>query len=116
MHLILNNLQDAMVVPNFCGIMMDESLFKDAEGFRPERFLVNGKVSVPDAYIPFGIGKRRCMGESMAKSNIFMFIVSMLQNFDFKRVPYQELPSLDIIDGATPSVMPFDALVIPRHK
>lgn len=105
-----------MVVPNFYDIMMNESVFKDSSAFKPERFLVDGKISIPEAYIPFGIGKHRCMGESLAKSNIFMFTVTMLQNFDFKLIPDQDLPSLDIIDGATPSVMPFEALVVPRQK
>ncbi|WP_433678238.1 cytochrome P450 [Nocardia sp. CA-119907] len=42
----------------------DPQLYPDPETFRPERFL--GSRPVPYAWIPFGGGRRRCIGSNMA--------------------------------------------------
>ncbi|CAB3226338.1 unnamed protein product [Arctia plantaginis] len=108
--------KDTMVVSNFSNILMNEDYYPDPYEFNPERFLRNGKVSIPDHYFPFGLGKHRCMGDVLAKCNIFLFTSTMLQKFTFEPVPGEELPSLDHIDGATPSAAPFSALITPRPR
>lgn len=97
------------------GIMMDEEIWGDPKVFRPERFIVDGKVHVPQCFLPFGLGKRRCMGETLAKANIFLFITSMLQKFTFTIPPGDPRPSTDIVDGVTPAPKPFSALVSIRY-
>ncbi|KPI96759.1 putative cytochrome P450 303a1 [Papilio xuthus] len=106
--------EDTMVVSNFTNILMDETLFPEPYTFQPERFIVDGKLSLPEHYFPFGLSKHRCMGDVLAKCNIFIFTTSMLQKFSFLPFPGEPLPSLDHIDGATPSAAPFKALVMPR--
>lgn len=95
---------------------MNEKYYPDPYGFNPERFLKNGKVSIPDHYFPFGLGRRRCMGEVLAKCNIFLFTSSLLQKFSFEPIPGEPLPSVDHIDGLTPATAPFSALIVPRPK
>lgn len=106
--------KDTMVVSNFPSILMDEELFPEPYGFKPERFLSKDKVCLPDSFFPFGLSKHRCMGDVLAKCNIFVFITNMLQKFNFLPVPGEPLPSLDHVDGATPSAAPFSALIVPR--
>ncbi|CAK1588382.1 unnamed protein product [Parnassius mnemosyne] len=106
--------EDTMVVSNYTNILMDESLYPEPYSFRPERFLVDGKVFLPEYYFPFGLSKHRCMGDVLAKCNMFVFTTSMLQKFSFLPVPGEPLPSLEHVDGATPSAAPFKALVVPR--
>ena len=36
-----------------------------------------------DRLIPFGIGKRSCMGELLARNEIFLFTVNLLQKMKF---------------------------------
>lgn len=103
-----------MVVSNFTNILMDENLFPDPQSFNPDRFIVDGKVCLPDHYFPFGLAKHRCMGEVLAKCNIFVFTTTMLQRFSILPIPGEPLPSLNHVDGVTPSAAPFQALVIPR--
>lgn len=103
-----------MVVSNFTNILMDETFYPEPYAFKPERFLAGGKVSLPDHYFPFGLSKHRCMGDVLAKCNIFVFTTTMLQRFSFLPAPGEPLPSLDHVDGATPSAAPFKALVLPR--
>ncbi|XP_076646547.1 LOW QUALITY PROTEIN: cytochrome P450 9e2-like [Halictus rubicundus] len=46
------------------GLHHDPKYYKDPENFRPERFL-NGEVP-PNAYLPFGLGPRICIGNRFA--------------------------------------------------
>ncbi|XP_014246954.1 probable cytochrome P450 303a1 [Cimex lectularius] len=107
--------KDTMIIANFNGTLMDKTLWGDPENFRPDRFLdESGKIHVPDYYLPFGFGKHRCMGQTLARSNIFLFTATLLQHFNFEIPPGQEPPDTKGIDGVTPSPGPYYALVTPR--
>ncbi|BET00075.1 cytochrome P450 [Nesidiocoris tenuis] len=107
--------KDTMVIANFNGTLMDENLWGDPHVFRPERFIdENGKILVPEWYLPFGYGKHRCMGQTLARSNIFLFTASLLQNFDLVVPPGTTPPHTRGVDGVTPSPGPYYALVTNR--
>jgi cytochrome P450 len=103
-----------MVIANLHGAMMGpDSGVEDPEIFRPERHMKNGKITLADTYIPFGFGKHRCLGESLARANIFLFTSALLQHFNFSISPGCP-PSTECIDGVTPGPLPFKALITPR--
>lgn len=112
--------QDTMLVCCFRGMLYDKNVWKgknqeiDIYKFRPERFLKDGKVSIPERYYPFGVGKHRCMGELMARANIFLFTTTLLQNFNFQVPPNHPLPSDEPVDGATPNIHQYTALITHR--
>ncbi|KAL4717752.1 hypothetical protein ACJJTC_000901 [Scirpophaga incertulas] len=106
--------EDTMIVSNYTNILMDERLYPDPYTFKPERFLIDGQVKLPDHYFPFGLFKHRCMGDVLAKCNIFIFATTILQKFSFFPAPGEPLPSLEHVDGATPSAAPFKALAVTR--
>ena len=59
---------------------MDET-WEDPEVFRPERFLdENGKFNPkPNQYfVPFGGGRRVCLGEKLATANSFLILAGLL--------------------------------------
>lgn len=104
-----------MVVPNFYESFMGRDFpDPDPEVFRPERYLKDGSVTVPEYYIPFGFGKRRCMGETLARANIFLFTAILLQNFDFSVSPRCP-PNLDWKEGITPGPSPYKAIITLRR-
>ncbi|EFN75914.1 probable cytochrome P450 303a1 [Harpegnathos saltator] len=107
--------KDTMLVLNFNSIYMDES-WGDPENFRPERFLDDdGNVFMPKNYYPFSAGRHRCMGETLAKRNIFLITAALLQAFNFSVAPGEPRPSSqDYTDGVTPSPIPYKALISPR--
>ncbi|KAK6010302.1 hypothetical protein OSTOST_24672, partial [Ostertagia ostertagi] len=53
-------------------IMKDEQIFEEANKFYPERYRQGGKT-LEQQVIPFGLGKRSCIGENLAKAEIFLF-------------------------------------------
>ena len=65
--------------------LLDPIQFPQPEKFNPDRFLnENGQIVKNDHLIPFGIGKRICMGESLAKNELFLFFVRILQRISFE--------------------------------
>lgn len=112
--LTVRTTKDSMVIGCFAGMMLDVSIFDDPLNFRPDRFYLDGKIVIPDQYHPFGVGKHRCMGEIMARSNLFLFITTLLQNFTFTVPPGHQMPSPEPLDGATPSVCEYTALITAR--
>lgn len=109
-----------MIIACFTGMCFDKTIWPDNDSnldcykFRPERFIKDGKVSIPDRHYPFGVGKRRCMGELMARANIFLFTTTLLQNFNFQVPPGAPIPTDEPVDGATASVQQYTALVTQR--
>uniref|UniRef100_A0A8C6ULG3 Cytochrome P450, family 17, subfamily A, polypeptide 2 n=1 Tax=Neogobius melanostomus TaxID=47308 RepID=A0A8C6ULG3_9GOBI len=63
--------------------------------FKPERFLDGrgGRVS-PSCFLPFGAGPRVCVGESLARLELFLFLSSLLQRISFSLPPAGPVPDL----------------------
>jgi cytochrome P450 family 2 subfamily U polypeptide 1 len=67
---------------NVWAVHHDPKLYPDPFSFRPERFInESGKAVKPDCLIPFGIGKRYCLGEPLARMELFLYLTSILQKF-----------------------------------
>ena len=70
------------MVVTFQGyIMYHDECWGDGEVFRPERFLENGNFMTtrPKAFIPFGVGRRVCLGEKLAIADLFLVLVRFIQ-------------------------------------
>ncbi|CAG9835981.1 unnamed protein product [Diabrotica balteata] len=94
--------KDTTLLLNFYSINQDESYWKDPEVFRPERFLdEDGKLSVPERFSPYGIGLRRCIGEILARSSIFIFFSEIIRNYRLENPVGAEKPSEIFISGIT---------------
>ncbi|XP_033120114.1 steroid 17-alpha-hydroxylase/17,20 lyase-like isoform X2 [Anneissia japonica] len=77
--------QDTWVLINLYAVHNDERHWEDPHEFRPERFLSDEKCQVerPDSFLPFSAGRRVCLGESLAKSEIFLIFTWLFQTFMF---------------------------------
>lgn len=72
----------------------DPKVFQKPDVFLPERFLTeNGDLKKVDELIPFGIGRRVCLGESLARMELFLLISNIINHF--KVLPGAELPILE---------------------
>ncbi|XP_048747497.2 cytochrome P450 2C25-like isoform X2 [Ostrea edulis] len=86
------------------SVMSDPEIFPEPSNFKPERFLdENGKCcgEPKTKLIPFSIGRRSCLGESLARMELFLFLTRFLQKFEVKPEDPNYLPSLDAILGFT---------------
>ena len=63
---------NTMISPIMSEILKGQVWGSDHLTFNPERFLdQDGKVVVDEVFIPYGVGKRRCPGESLARIELF---------------------------------------------
>lgn len=80
-------------MPNIYYIMRDPNHFKDPDNFKPERFIQgDGSFQPNEHVIPFGIGKRHCLGQSLAEKEYYMFFVGILQQFNIKATAGKPMP------------------------
>ncbi|XP_063771254.1 cytochrome P450 2C5-like [Pseudophryne corroboree] len=76
------------VIPLLTSVLYDKNHFKKPKEFYPEHFLdASGNFVKNEAFMPFSAGKRSCAGETLAKMELFMFFVKLLQNFTFQAPP-----------------------------
>ncbi|KAG8336713.1 hypothetical protein J6590_039794 [Homalodisca vitripennis] len=106
--------KDTMIIVNFNSVMMNPEFWDNPDEYRPERFIKNGFLEIPEFYLPFGLGKHRCIGQTLARSNVFLLTTTLLQKYDFCVPPGQEPPSTKGVDGATPGTGLYSAMVRPR--
>ncbi|XP_072016307.1 cytochrome P450 2J6-like [Amphiura filiformis] len=63
------------------------SVWEDPDMFKPERFLDDkGQVVKPSQHIVFAAGKRACLGEQLARMELFIFYTHLMHRFSFKKV------------------------------
>jgi cytochrome P450 len=72
-----------------------EQNFRDADMFRPERWLEEGEPGPhnPRAFMPFGAGSRFCPGRQLAMLQIKMVLAMLLRDFDVSRPAGAEPPT-----------------------
>ncbi|XP_036206854.1 cytochrome P450 2J2 isoform X2 [Myotis myotis] len=102
-----------MVITNLTALHRDPEEWATPNTFNPEHFLENGQLKKRDAFLPFSIGKRVCLGEQLAKAELFIFFTSLLQKFTFKP-PDNEKLSLEFRMGVTISPVDHRLRAVPR--
>ncbi|XP_072035591.1 cytochrome P450 2U1-like [Amphiura filiformis] len=93
--------QGSIVVPNIFKVDHDPVAWNQPWELKPERFIdENGTFCPSENVMPFSVGRRSCIGENLAKMELFIFVSHLLHQFTFKK-PKDETLSLEGIMGGS---------------
>ncbi|XP_041862598.1 cytochrome P450 2J4-like [Melanotaenia boesemani] len=103
-----------IVFPTLDSVLHDELMWETPHSFNPQHFLnQDGKFRKREAFLPFSAGKRGCLGEQLARMELFLFFTSLLQRFTFSASPGEQ-PSLEFNMGTTRCPKPYRLCAMPR--
>ncbi|RUS78502.1 hypothetical protein EGW08_013749 [Elysia chlorotica] len=110
--------EGTILIPNLDSVLHDPEIWgSDAEKFNPERFLdKDGALIHREEFIPFSIGPRVCLGEALGKMELFLFLSSMFQRFQFVPTDPLKLPMLKPVIGITSVPTSFEVLCVDRFN
>ena len=75
-----------VILPSLFSAHMDPNFWNNPTKFDPERFLSSkGNMSKNEALMPFSVGPRTCLGEPLARMELFLVFANLLQRFMFKK-------------------------------
>ncbi|XP_051885538.1 vitamin D 25-hydroxylase isoform X2 [Pristis pectinata] len=95
------------VITNLYSVHFDEKYWNTPYLFCPERFLdKNGQFVKKEAFVPFSVGRRHCLGEQIARMELFLFFTMLLQRFHI-HFPPGTIPNLKPKLGMTLQPHPY---------
>ncbi len=82
------------IMPSIFHVHHDPDHFKEPDLFNPDRFInAEGKFVNDERVMPFGVGKRVCLGQTLAEKEFFIFFTGILQQYEILPLPGTVLPS-----------------------
>ncbi|XP_072021520.1 cytochrome P450 2U1-like [Amphiura filiformis] len=105
-----------IVVPNVWAIDHDPDVWLDPGRFDPDRFInKDGEVFREEEIIPFGIGHRACVGESLAKIELLLIFSYLLHQFTLKKADEMTKLNFKGVVGAAYSPKYFEIVAVKRE-
>ncbi|ELU10041.1 hypothetical protein CAPTEDRAFT_152410 [Capitella teleta] len=105
--------KDTMVMLNLWAVHHDPRIWDEPWKFNPNRFLdasgnpVSNDHVLRKSLLPFGAGRRMCLGESLARERLFLFATVLLRNFTF-------LPSISTPSTCDPCDFDLGLILEPK--
>ncbi|XP_034951461.1 cytochrome P450 307a1-like [Chelonus insularis] len=73
--------KNTFIFLNNYELNMSADLWDTPTEFMPTRFIKEGRISKPEYFLPFGGGRRSCMGYKMVQYLSFSILASILKNY-----------------------------------
>ncbi|XP_052765377.1 cytochrome P450 1A1-like [Mya arenaria] len=108
--------KNTVVFFNLHSISHDKVFWGDPEEFRPERLITKDNTldtAKCGHILPFGLGRRKCVGEFLAKKEIFILFATLMQRCKIVN-PEGETYDLQAVPGLVYSPKDFKVLVQER--
>ena len=102
--------KNSHAIANLWGFMRDPAVWSHPEQFRPERFLEENQLKLikHPQFVPFGLGRRACMGEKLARDTLFIFLTTLIKNLKLEAPTGHAQPDpSNFTDGFTIIPHPF---------
>ncbi|XP_046705610.1 cytochrome P450 2D14-like isoform X2 [Silurus meridionalis] len=97
-----------IIIPNLSSVLSEEGQWKFPNEFNPSNFLnEQGQFEKPEAFIPFSAGPRMCLGEGLARMELFLILVTLLRRFQFIWPEDAGEPDFTPVFGITLSPRPY---------
>uniref|UniRef100_A0ABM5G419 Cytochrome P450 2J2-like n=1 Tax=Pogona vitticeps TaxID=103695 RepID=A0ABM5G419_9SAUR len=104
-----------IVIPDLCSVLLDPKQWETPGEFNPKHFLdKEGNFISREEFLPFGAGKRMCLGEQMAKMELFLFFTNLVRTFRFQLPEGVQELNQEPAMGLTFHPHPFKLCAIPR--
>ncbi|NXR66615.1 CP2J2 protein, partial [Rhadina sibilatrix] len=104
-----------IVIPNIASVLYDPEQWETPRQFNPGHFLDKEGNFVPqEAFLPFSAGHRVCLGEHLARTELFIFFASLLRAFTFRLPEGVTEVNTEPILGGTLQPHPYRVCAIPR--
>ncbi|XP_015242723.1 PREDICTED: cytochrome P450 2F2-like [Cyprinodon variegatus] len=106
-----------MIIQNLNSVLREEGQWKFPHEFNPENFLnEQGEFVKPEAFMPFSAGPRMCLGEGLARMELFLIMVTLLKKFKFIWPEDAGEPDFTPVYGVTLTPKPYHMKVQLRSE
>ncbi|XP_052603442.1 cytochrome P450 2D28-like isoform X2 [Peromyscus californicus insignis] len=103
------------LIPNLSSVLKDETVWEKPLQFHPEHFLdAQGRFVKHEAFMPFSAGRRACLGEPLARMELFLFFTYLMQCFSFLVPDGQPRPSDQRVVGVLATPSPYELCAVSR--
>ncbi|NWR40510.1 CP2J2 protein, partial [Tachuris rubrigastra] len=107
--------KNTIIVANIDSVLSDPGKWETPDQFNPGHFLdKDGNFVNREAFLPFGIGHRVCMGELLARMELFIVFSTLLQAFTFTLPEGVKEVNTKFVFGSTMKPPPYQLCAIPR--
>ncbi|XP_068094325.1 cytochrome P450 2B19-like isoform X2 [Hyperolius riggenbachi] len=105
-----------IIIPFLSSVLNDPSQWETPEEFNPAHFLdKDGQFRNRVAFMPFSTGKRVCVGENLARMELFLLFSALLQKFSFRLVPGTERQDIKALQKNKQQIMNHaEVCAVPR--
>ncbi|XP_068117909.1 cytochrome P450 2D17-like isoform X3 [Hyperolius riggenbachi] len=104
-----------IIITDLSSAHYDERHWKYPHQFNPENFFnKDGDVVKVESFMPFSAGPRVCLGENLARMELFLFFTTMLTHFEFHWPDPKSPPDLTAVFGISQVPKPFKMKLVPR--
>uniref|UniRef100_A0A0N4ZSX4 Cytochrome P450 n=1 Tax=Parastrongyloides trichosuri TaxID=131310 RepID=A0A0N4ZSX4_PARTI len=105
------------IIPQISVLLYDEKIFPDPFTFNPDRWIDENKnLKKIEQFIPFSLGKRQCLGEGLAKMELYLIMANLYNQYSINIPESGKLPSLHKQMSFTVCPEAYNVSIVSRFK